>query len=57
MASYLTAILPNLLSRRKKVTPGPFWMSGLIGFAVNMMACLFMLAFVVIFCFPVSICR
>ena len=53
MASYLTAILPNLLSRRSKVLPGFFWMSGPIGFVVNTVSCLFMMAFIVIFCFPV----
>ncbi|KIW65905.1 hypothetical protein PV04_08120 [Phialophora macrospora] len=52
MASYLTAILPNLLSRRSKVVPGYFWMKGPIGFAVNTISCLFMMAFIVIFCFP-----
>ncbi len=53
MSSYLTAILPNLLSGRKKVTPGYFWMKGPIGFVVNTVACLFMMVFIVLFCFPV----
>ncbi|KAJ9610227.1 hypothetical protein H2200_005004 [Cladophialophora chaetospira] len=55
MASYLTAILPNLMSRRTKVVPGHFWMRGAIGFAVNTIACLFMMVFTVIFCFPFAI--
>lgn len=54
MASYLTAILPNLLSKRTKVVPGYFWMGGPIGFIVNGVSSLFMMAFIVIFCFPVS---
>lgn len=29
-------------------------MKGMIGMVVNAVACLFMLAFIVIFCFPVS---
>lgn len=57
MASYLSAILPNLLSRRTKVPNGVFWMKGMIGIIVNAVACLFMLAFIVIFCFPVSILK
>ncbi|KIY03711.1 uncharacterized protein Z520_00402 [Fonsecaea multimorphosa CBS 102226] len=52
MASYLSAILPNLLCRRTKVVPGPFWMPGAIGLVVNAVSCLFMMAFIVIFCFP-----
>ncbi|KAI1629592.1 amino acid/polyamine transporter I [Exophiala viscosa] len=55
MASYLAAILPHLLSRRKKVVPGYFWMKGPIGFVVNTVACVFMLAFIVIFCFPFAL--
>jgi hypothetical protein len=53
MSSYLAAILPNLLSGRKRVTPGYFWMKGPIGFVVNTVACLFMMTFIVLFCFPV----
>lgn len=53
MASYLSAIVPNLLSRRTKVVPGYFWMKEPIGMVVNIVASLFMMAFIVIFCFPV----
>ncbi|RMZ88145.1 hypothetical protein DV736_g4627, partial [Chaetothyriales sp. CBS 134916] len=52
MASYLAAILPNLFSNRSRVIPGYFWMKGPIGFVVNWVAAAFMLAFIVIFCFP-----
>ena len=52
MASYTAAILPHLLSRRSNVTPGYFWMKGPIGYVVHAVSCLFMLAFIVIFCFP-----
>ncbi|KAK3713521.1 hypothetical protein LTR37_008479 [Vermiconidia calcicola] len=51
-ASYVCAILPNLLSGRSRLTPGPFWMKGAIGFVVNAVAGSYMLAFIVIFCFP-----
>lgn len=50
--SYLAAILPHLLSRRANVIPGWFWMKGFTGFAVNGVACLYIIVFIVIFCFP-----
>jgi choline transport protein len=53
--SYLAAILPHLLSRRANVAPGWFWMKGSIGFIVNATACLYIIVFVVIFCFPFAL--
>lgn len=53
--SYLTAILPHLLSMRANVTPGFFWMRGAIGFVVNGVSCLYIIAFIVIFCFPFAL--
>lgn len=53
--SYLAAILPHLLSRRANVAPGWFWMKGATGFIVNGVACLYIIAFVVIFCFPFAL--
>ncbi|KFY25224.1 hypothetical protein V491_01862 [Pseudogymnoascus sp. VKM F-3775] len=50
--SFLCAILPHLLSRRRNVTPGWFWMKGASGFIVNAIACLYIIAFIVIFCIP-----
>ena len=52
--SYLAAILPHLLSRRSEVTPGWFWMKGPLGYIVNAVACLYIIVFIVIFCFPFS---
>lgn len=52
--SYLAAILPHLLSKRANVAPGWFWMKGISGFLVNGIASLYIIAFVVIFCFPFS---
>jgi choline transport protein len=52
--SYLAAILPHFLSRRANVAPGWFWMKGASGFLVNGIASLYIIAFVVIFCFPFS---
>jgi hypothetical protein len=53
--SYLAAILPHLLSRRSNVAPGWFWMSGAIGFVVNAVVCVYIVAFIVIFCFPAAL--
>ena len=53
--SYLAAVLPHLLSRRSLITPGWFWMPGAIGFVVNGLTCLYIAAFVVIFCFPFAL--
>ncbi|KAJ9653970.1 hypothetical protein H2201_009067 [Coniosporium apollinis] len=50
--SYLAAILPHLLSNRSSVSPGRFWMKGPVGYVVNIISCLYITAFVVIFCFP-----
>ncbi|CAK7234935.1 hypothetical protein SCUCBS95973_009101 [Sporothrix curviconia] len=50
-ASYLIAIFPHLMSGRKNITPGPFWM-GKFGFFVNTVCVLYILASCVIFCFP-----
>lgn len=53
--SYITAILPHLLSGRSIIAPGPFWMKGASGFIVNGISCLFLAAITVIFCFPPSL--
>lgn len=53
--SYVTAILPHLLSGRKSVVPGWFWMKGLSGFVVNGITCAYIIVFIVIFCFPFSL--
>lgn len=52
--SYLAAILPHVLSKRANIEPGWFWMHGAIGYVVNIISCLYIVAFIVIFCFPYS---
>ncbi|RMY19953.1 hypothetical protein D0867_04351 [Hortaea werneckii] len=52
--SYISAILPHLLSRRQSVRPGRFSM-GSAGFVVNTVAVLFIMTFTVIFCFPFAL--
>ena len=51
-ASFLAALVPHLLSKRSNIKPGVFWMKGWIGFAVNIIACVYMAVFMVIYCFP-----
>ncbi|KAH8807716.1 amino acid/polyamine transporter I [Xylogone sp. PMI_703] len=53
--SYLAAILPHLVSGRKNITPGWFWMKGPIGYVVNAVACGYIIVFDVIFCFPFAL--
>ncbi|EFW19980.1 hypothetical protein D8B26_003538 [Coccidioides posadasii str. Silveira] len=53
--SYVTAILPHLLSGRRSINPGRFYMKGPLGFLVNGISCSYVIAFVVIFCFPYAL--
>lgn len=53
--SYFAAIFPHVLNRRSLITPGYFWMKGPIGYIVNILSCIYILAFIVIFCFPASL--
>jgi len=48
--SYLLAILPHVLTGRKNVRPGPFWM-GKAGYAINGLTCLLIIFFNIMFCF------
>lgn len=50
--SYLAFILPNILTRRRHVTPGPFTMSNPVYYTVAGLACAYMIVFNVIYCFP-----
>ena len=50
--SYLAALLPFLFSGRSSVPPGPFFMKGVVGYAVNAIACAFMTVWLVFYCFP-----
>ncbi|KAL3473166.1 amino acid/polyamine transporter I [Aspergillus californicus] len=51
--SYLLAILPHVLTGRRNIAPGPFWM-GRVGAVVNLVACGYIVVSVVIYCFPYS---
>ncbi|KAK0284226.1 hypothetical protein LTR35_005942 [Friedmanniomyces endolithicus] len=50
--SYMAAILPHILSRRRHVTPGPFWMPPLVAYTLGSIACSYILVFNVIYMFP-----
>ncbi|KAJ7731511.1 choline transport protein [Mycena metata] len=52
--SYAMAILPHLLSGRKNVPRGPFWM-GRAGFFINTMSVLLIVFTDVMFCFPYAL--
>jgi hypothetical protein len=50
--SYLGAILPHLLTARKYVKPGPFWLPGAWGYVIMGTACAYIIVFNVIYMFP-----
>lgn len=49
--SYFLAFFPHLLTGRKNVPPGWFWM-GKAGFFVNGISCVLIIFFNIMFCFP-----
>ncbi|PIA93441.1 Choline transport protein [Cercospora beticola] len=50
--SYLAAILPHLLTGRKHVKPGPFWIPGIWAYIIMGVACAYILVFNIIYMFP-----
>ena len=54
-SSYIAAILPNLLTGRKNIKYGPFRLRGILGPLLNGIACAYMLAWFVIYCFPYAL--
>lgn len=50
--SYFGAILPHVLSGRRNMVPGPFYMGRRLGMIVNLVALMYILVTVVFFCFP-----
>ena len=54
-ASYVAAILPNLLTRRKYVKPGPFYMGNVLAYTLMGISCAYILVFIIIYCFPFSL--
>lgn len=50
--SYLGAILPHVLTGRKHIVPGPFYMGRKAGMVVNVVSLVYIVVTVVFFCFP-----
>ncbi|KAJ5974619.1 Amino acid/polyamine transporter I [Penicillium waksmanii] len=50
--SYFGAILPHVLTGRRNIVPGPFFMGRKLGMAVNILSLAYILVTVVFFCFP-----
>jgi choline transport protein len=54
--SYLAAIAPHLFTRhRGLLTPGPFYMRGVVGYVVNAISVAYLASFCLVFCFPFSL--
>jgi amino acid transporter len=53
--SYFMAIFPHILTRRSSFTPGYFFMNNKIGYVINTLSCIYIIAFVIIFCFPYAL--
>ena len=53
--SYLAAILPHILTLRRYVKPGPFWMPSPWGYIVTGIASAYIIVFNVIYCFPYAL--
>lgn len=50
--SYFGAILPHVLTGRRNIVPGPFFMGRKLGMAVNILSLAYIIVTVVFFCFP-----
>lgn len=52
--SYFVSIFPHLMTGRKNIRPGPFWM-GKFGTVINVIACVYIAVSFVIYSFPYSL--
>ncbi|CUM68634.1 uncharacterized protein PRCAT00006361001 [Priceomyces carsonii] len=52
--SFLLAIGPHVLNKRRGIAPGPFWL-GKYGYFINIISCLYIIVFFVIYCFPYAL--
>ncbi|KAF7172168.1 hypothetical protein CNMCM5623_004415 [Aspergillus felis] len=52
--SYLGAILPHVLTGRKNIVPGPFYMGRKMGLVINGVTVAYILVTIVFFCFPLT---
>ncbi|KAK4945103.1 hypothetical protein LTR10_015529 [Elasticomyces elasticus] len=54
-ASYLSAVLPHLLTGRKNIVYGPFRLPNWLGFTLNFIGCGYMLTWFVLYSFPFAL--
>jgi choline transport protein len=50
--SYFGAILPHVLTGRRNIVPGPFYMGKTLGMVVNILSLVYIIVTVIFFCFP-----
>jgi len=50
--SYFGAILPHVLTGRRNIVPGPFYMGKNLGMVVNVVSLVYIIVTVIFFCFP-----
>ncbi|KAJ5811222.1 Amino acid/polyamine transporter I [Penicillium robsamsonii] len=50
--SYFGAILPHVLTGRRNIVPGPFYMGKNLGMVVNIISLVYIIVTVIFFCFP-----
>ncbi|KGO40238.1 Amino acid/polyamine transporter I [Penicillium expansum] len=50
--SYFGAILPHVLTGRRNIVPGPFYMGKTLGMVVNIVSLVYIIVTVIFFCFP-----
>ncbi|TKX21310.1 amino acid permease-like protein 4 [Elsinoe australis] len=55
LISYLAAILPNLITRRKYVRPGPFWMGDKVAYAAMGVSTCYTVVMSIIWMFPFAV--
>jgi choline transport protein len=50
--SYLAFLVPHIISRRARVKPGPFVLPAPLFYTLSIIACLYLIIWMVIYCFP-----
>lgn len=53
-AAFFLSIFPHILMMRSSIKRGPFWL-GRFGYILNIIACLYIVVFFVIYCFPYAL--
>ncbi|SJM88853.1 related to choline transport protein [Zygosaccharomyces bailii] len=53
-SAFFLSIVPNLITRKRNIPRGSFWM-GKWGYAINIISCMYIVVFFVIYCFPYAL--